>query len=234
MYHLPPHAFACLTGQCCAFLDLRRDSYHSVPRQVMEELAPWIHNSPIPSAAPPPGAQPSAAAVSLACELSGADLLREGPPTLSDVARVTLAAQSDLESMEVAIPNTGHSGSLCAAAAALLYAHWALRALPIFQIIDLVRRRKRLHSSVARLEMDRVVHLTKIFAKFRPHFPRNYLCLFDSLALILFLSRYNLHPDWVFGVQEDPFSAHCWVQADTLVLNDHFDNVASYTPIMTV
>ncbi len=76
--------------------------------------------------------------------------------------------------------------------------------------------------------------MARVFLKYRPLFPRDYLCLFDSLALVRFLSGYDLYPDWVFGVQEDPFRAHCWVQAGEVVLNDHLDNVAVYTPIMTV
>jgi Transglutaminase-like superfamily len=38
----------------------------------------------------------------------------------------------------------------------------------------------------------------------------------------------------VFGVNADPFEAHCWVQAGSVVLNDTLGRVSSFTPIMSV
>jgi hypothetical protein len=73
-----------------------------------------------------------------------------------------------------------------------------------------------------------------VFDSLRLFYPRPYLCLFDSLALIHFLARFGLYPDWVFGVQADPFEAHCWVQAGSVVLNDTVERVSAFTPIMYV
>ena len=63
---------------------------------------------------------------------------------------------------------------------------------------------------------------------------RSYLCLFDSLALIHFLARFRVFPDWVFGVTADPFEAHCWVQTGGVVLNDTVERVSAFTPIMSI
>ncbi|MNN96111.1 hypothetical protein D3C81_2150420 [compost metagenome] len=49
-----------------------------------------------------------------------------------------------------------------------------------------------------------------------------------------FLARRGLHADVVFGVIGDPFSAHCWLQAGTLVLNDSIGNIDTYTPIRAI
>jgi len=38
----------------------------------------------------------------------------------------------------------------------------------------------------------------------------------------------------VFGVKLNPFSAHCWVQAGDIVLNDAIDHVTIHTPILVV
>jgi hypothetical protein len=43
-----------------------------------------------------------------------------------------------------------------------------------------------------------------------------------------------VYPDWVFGVNADPFEAHCWVQAGNVVLNDTVAWVSGFTPIMVV
>jgi hypothetical protein len=73
-----------------------------------------------------------------------------------------------------------------------------------------------------------------VFERLRLFYPRSYLCLFDSLALIHFLARFDVYPDWVFGVNADPFEAHCWVQAGNVVLNDTVARVSGFTPIMVV
>jgi len=77
-------------------------------------------------------------------------------------------------------------------------------------------------------------HLVSTFHGLRPFFPRDYLCLFDSLALFIFLANHGVSPRWVFGVQSDPFAAHCWLQEGPLLLNDTLDRVTPYTPIMSV
>jgi hypothetical protein len=76
--------------------------------------------------------------------------------------------------------------------------------------------------------------LVRSFQVLRPIFPRRYLCLFDSLALVNFLAGYGIHPDWIFAVREDPFTAHCWVQQGGVVLNDEVEHISLYTPIMDV
>jgi hypothetical protein len=72
------------------------------------------------------------------------------------------------------------------------------------------------------------------FAALRYVFPRSYLCLFDSLALVHFLAAYGQFPTWVFGVDAEPFTAHCWLQEGSILLNDTLPNVSRYTPIMAV
>ncbi len=235
MYHLPPHAFACLTARHGVFLDLRRDGYFSVSRPAMEELIPWIQNwQPAPRNEPATRTRFSHAADTLASELLAEEMLSEGPAAPPDRPRMARAAGGDLESMPLRAADPVRKCSIWSVASALLYSKWALRMQPIAQIVDAVSRRRRSRSSAVPADWNEAGGLTAMFLKYRPLFPRDYLCLFDSLALVRFLSRYDLYPDWVFGVQEDPFSAHCWVQAGAVVLNDHFDNVAGYTPIMTV
>ena len=60
------------------------------------------------------------------------------------------------------------------------------------------------------------------------------MCLLDSIALVRFLARRGLYAQLVFGVTDDPFSAHCWVQAGDLVLNDTVGDVSAHTPIRVI
>ena len=87
----------------------------------------------------------------------------------------------------------------------------------------------------AALDVDRARRLVEAFARYRVFlFSSRNECLFDSLALIEFLARYDIYPDWVFGVQTRPFAAHCWVQHGDIVFNDTVEYVGGFTPIMVV
>ena len=201
MYHLPPHAFACLTARHGVFLDLRRDGYFSVPRPAMEELIPWIQNwQPALRNEPTTRTRLSHVADALASELLAEEMLSEGPAAPPDRPRTPRAAGSYLESMSLLAADPVHKCSLWSVASALLYSEWALRMLPIAQIVNAVTRRRRSRSLAVPADWNEAGGLTAMFLKYRPLFPRDYLCLFDSLALVRFLSRYDLYPDWVFGV----------------------------------
>ena len=59
-------------------------------------------------------------------------------------------------------------------------------------------------------------------------------CLRDSMTVVEFLARYDMYPKWVFGVTMNPFTAHSWVQAGSIVINDSVDHVNRFTPILTI
>ncbi|WP_187775785.1 lasso peptide biosynthesis B2 protein [Luteimonas suaedae] len=68
----------------------------------------------------------------------------------------------------------------------------------------------------------------------RAYVPVENICLLDSLAMVKFLARRKLHANIVFGVTSHPFSAHCWVQVEDLVLNDTVGHARAHTPILVV
>lgn len=72
------------------------------------------------------------------------------------------------------------------------------------------------------------------FDRLSPWLPRPGLCLMRSLQQRLYLQRRGHHAAWVFGVRTWPFEAHCWLQAGTVVLDDHVDHAAGFTPILVV
>lgn len=73
-----------------------------------------------------------------------------------------------------------------------------------------------------------------LFRRARRYAPIETCCLLDSVSMIRFLARRGLYTNLVFGVAGDPFSAHCWVQAGDLVLNDTIGNVYAHAPIRVV
>jgi hypothetical protein len=102
-------------------------------------------------------------------------------------------------------------------------------------IVRTVERRKQ-SASVTPIPFDfrRAEALLAQFDALRPLFPRKYLCLFDSLAQLEFLSRFGLYPTWIFAVIPEPFEAHCWLQQGDVVLNDSVEEVTKFTPIMAI
>lgn len=108
-----------------------------------------------------------------------------------------------------------------------------LKRQHIHAIVCGVRARKA-EASTPSDDYDALKRHTAIFRKLRPWYPRGYLCLFDALALVEFLGRRRLFPTWVFGVQAQPFGAHCWVQAGDQLLNEGPEFANQFTPIMAV
>ena len=114
-----------------------------------------------------------------------------------------------------------------------MLAHRALTNWPLQQTVEFARRRKESlggstqgHSLLARGVGE--------FNHWRPFFPRDYLCLFDSLALFDLLIRRGVRVDWVYGVQAEPFEAHCWLQTGDLLVNDTLERTAPFMPILVV
>ncbi|WP_374414932.1 lasso peptide biosynthesis B2 protein [Novosphingobium colocasiae] len=60
------------------------------------------------------------------------------------------------------------------------------------------------------------------------------LCLANSIAVASRMIAKGMRPDIVLGVQLGPFSAHCWVQYRDRLVNDRFDMVRTFTPILVL
>lgn len=106
--------------------------------------------------------------------------------------------------------------------------HWAARALrtrSLREILAWARLARAPAGNVRRTLVSR-------FLALRPLYPRDYNCLFDSLALSRFLRARCASGDWVFGVRGAPFAAHCWVEIEGVPVNDDPDFVAPYVPIL--
>lgn len=59
-------------------------------------------------------------------------------------------------------------------------------------------------------------------------------CLPRSIAFFKLCQRRKIPTALVLGVRINPFTAHCWVQSDTHVLNDSVENIRLFTPILAV
>lgn len=108
-----------------------------------------------------------------------------------------------------------------------------LKRRHIHDVVRNVRLRKEAAEGGGN-DIDALRRHTAVYRKLRPWYPRGYLCLYDGLALVEFLARRRLFPAWVFGVQAQPFGAHCWVQEGNMLLNESTEYAGQFTPIMAV
>jgi len=72
------------------------------------------------------------------------------------------------------------------------------------------------------------------FQALLPWAPWQEVCLFRAYMLLRFLRLGGLDADWVFGVRTWPFEAHCWLEAQSLVLDDSLEHMMGYAPILRV
>tara|TARA_B100000678_G_scaffold289410_1_gene299871 strand:+ start:67 stop:762 length:696 start_codon:yes stop_codon:yes gene_type:complete len=84
-------------------------------------------------------------------------------------------------------------------------------------------------------DIDWVMSKAQTFHSLTPlFFTTKNQCRFRSLVLFKYFSSLGVSVDWVFGVRDSPFAAHCWVEFQGWLLNDHLENASSYRPIMSI
>lgn len=116
-------------------------------------------------------------------------------------------------------------------AIACVKADLQLRTRTFYRLIDRIKKRRDRRRSERRSDPRQISPLVHAFDACRCFYPRPYLCLFDSLALLEFLSSYRIYPHLVIGVVPDPFEAHCWLQEGAVVLNDDLERISKYMSI---
>jgi hypothetical protein len=231
--------FTCVTKNYWVFLDAKHDKYFCVDRPNFDALLPYFTGwlSAGVSTWPKCGRM-NANSSAFASELVALGLITKDPNHASPETQIN---DPHLR-VELTSPPTRSflqwTSALRYAPAFLLAAQRADRALrkeSFAVIVRNVRARSMISSQTIRPSFGQPIErLVQTFMTLRPLSSRSYLCMFDSLALIEFLSLFSVFPNWIFGVKTDPFYAHCWVQYDNVILNDTVEAVAQYTPIMSI
>lgn len=118
--------------------------------------------------------------------------------------------------------------------ATTLAALW-LRFRSLHAITQSVRTRHLRCASHVPDRTGRLRNAIAVFDRLRPlAYTSKNQCLFDSLALTLYLAHQGIAAHWVIGVTTRPFKAHAWVQDGSEVLNDLHERVGLYTPLLVV
>lgn len=216
-YRLRDQLSACVIGEHAIFLDVEADRYFRLPDALERAFLAYAAS---------PFEAPVSALVEHGILVAAA---QEGDPGQE---RVALPLRSAIE-----LPDDP-SGRGLAAVAEVLAALWrcrrALRTRPFARVLaqacgDRDRRCPARPPDPA--NEPALLDAVRLFHRARPYIPIAPCCLPDSLALTRFLARRGLHSRIVIGVAGEPFSAHCWVQAGDLALNETVGHAGAHTVI---
>lgn len=235
-YYLPEHMFFALLKNYAVFLDLRNDKYFCLNQYELDSFLYLIHHS------------------SYLEENTGLpdkvknieSLVKKG--ILTDVkTNGKQVSQIQLESPTADL--LGYTFGLepeirIKDATRILLASWQtvirFRCLTLEHIFKNIKIRKE-HCIKYTLDnfhgyhSEDIKELVEIYNLLRPLFFSSHdRCLFVSLVLVEFLSKYDIYPKIVFGVKMEPFAAHCWVQDGSTILNDEVARTAGFTPILAI
>jgi hypothetical protein len=236
-YALADHVFVCVSGEHLVVLDLKEDRYWALEASQTAGLDTLVSGWPVKAPNAVADSSPPAVDTAAALEvLQSRGLVVEGLSPGKDATPVAPVAPARELISETETSSGPRLGSWLTFFTSSAFAKFALRTWPFERVIQRVRRRKQLLGAGAGpLDVERARKLVEAFMRYRVFlFSSKDECLYDSFALLEFLARYSIYPDWVFGVQTRPFAAHCWVQHGDIVFNDTVEHVSGYTPIMVV
>jgi hypothetical protein len=225
---LADHMRACVVDDQVVLLDLERSRYFALKGRHSRIVRQALDASD--STTPAFGIEES----SLVEPLLRKRILTTAPPQRTECARPLEAAASSPEWQEQVrganIQLRDLSRFLFAVSLAALW----LRRRSLDSIAASVHDLHRPAGGVAEQGV-RLQRAITVFDRLRPLvFTSRDKCLFDSLALAVFLRRQGLTASWVIGVSIRPFTAHSWIQDRSEVLNDVPENVRRFTPILVV
>lgn len=219
-YQLRPGIAHCRFEECGIVLDLNADRYWQVSGRLALVLD-WVAGKA--AAAIAPSDLHRLESLGLAVRAS-ALVPASSRPVLPRPSAGTdqLSATGCKPRLRLACPVMWHAAKAWA----------AVRCRPLSALATRVERRRR-----ASRAPDRAIDLATLaasFQRYRRWLPMAPVCLADSLAFLELAARYGHHPNLVFGVVAAPFTAHCWVQADTMICTDVLDHASLFSPILIV
>jgi hypothetical protein len=216
----------CVTDNNAIFLDLKHDRYIGLDASQTEVLRRIMSDEP------DTGTDVDA----LVAHLIEQQLLTQDSRS-GRILRPTEAAlpTAGLIGLEYDPPGEVRWHHVVALSAAYFQVTASLRFRSLAATVATMSRRQRAaRSRCEPVDVEWVRTLVLAFRRLRPLFYRSrQSCMLDSLVLASFLAKYRVSARVVIGVMLGPFGGHCWVQYDTLVLNDRLEMVTKFTPIMS-
>lgn len=230
-YLLSPHVHICVAGGQVVLLDLLRNKYSAViPPHC---LAEWVQDWPVPAPKEESSTQ-SPKGRKVLEDLLARGMLAGAPGEGKPAIPIQIAPPSEALVQPVFdVRPKPSSRQMLRFARAHFTARRSLRR-PIAEVIAAAARRKTQGTGAGtapaalREEVAAFIHMRPLLYTARQE------CLIDCITLLHYLAPLGVFPDWVFGVQADPFYPHCWLQQGDFVFNDEPDRVRGFAPIMVV
>lgn len=209
---LPAHVHLAEVDGDLVFLDARRNQYACVARGAAGPARQALAGSDLPNRDDPVIAELGAAGLILA-DAQG--------PGWTPLARP--APHADY--IQIGVPGLRTGIPTLAKLVASACAGWSGSALAAPE------RWLRHGGRAGAGQAVRAASLALQFDRLRPWLPCSGRCLPNSLMLRAFLRHHGIVAELVLGVRTFPFDAHCWLEAEGVVLNDVLEHVAWFTPI---
>jgi Transglutaminase-like superfamily len=239
-YVIPGHVHFGFDRDAVVFMDLRNDRYSMLigdrARQFASMLSPRAGSTSRTLCLHDPELLPGGApAASLVSELLDYHLISDGDQgPHGPVSEVLQFPEQHLLELLPGSETAATPRDIWTFLASCSIASWRLKFRCIEHTVNRVALRNRLGISRHPMELARANRLVRIYNSLRPLFPRDFLCLFDSLALLEFLARHGCYANWIFAVRLNPWTAHCWVQYGTTSFNQDIDAARTYLPLLAV
>lgn len=217
---LARNVFYTLADDRAIFLDLRADRYFALAAPEGSNIRLWLSGR-----ADLDVANPAIAGLLLRGSLTVSE--EAASPRAADIVVASRSALETGSSRPALSAATALDVAVCCARIAL-----RLRLQPLLTIIEGLRlRRDGLRCQSDQNTAQRATEAARLFAAHRSLVPGRPVCLSHSLALLLYLIEHGIAADLVFAVQIHPFLAHCWVQTDSILLNEGVGQAAALQPI---
>jgi hypothetical protein len=236
MYFLSKDCFVCNAQGYWIILNVNRDKYlcvtHADLASISRRLHGWRDHIGTVEKFPQFGVEADSLIASL---MSSGIITRDSNDGKPFAESECPACERATGNLETNAPVTHSVSSITRFFFACVKIDWQLRRKQLSRILARIeRRRLRARSSASIHNVPQSSKLMAAFKDLRSLYPRPYLCLFDSLALLEFLASYRSFPRIVFGIVADPFEAHCWLQEGNVLLNDDLERVGKYKAILSV
>jgi hypothetical protein len=235
-YFFSQGAFLCVTGGFVFILDLKRNKYECLTESNFKSVSNYIAaQAESPHSFDSYENECHSYVLSLLADFMNRGILTTDPEQaqIPDATPIACPTTSLIDVARLAERPT--LIQLISFARAAFHAHACLKRRTLESIVQRIKLRKQFNLiSGEPFDYKEAARVLSVFGTLRPLFPRSYLCIYDSLALLEFFAIHGLFPTWVFGIQAEPFEAHCWLQQEKVVINDDIYRVKKFNPIMTV
>jgi hypothetical protein len=234
IYFLSAHTFCCEIEDGAIILDLHNDAYLGIDAQHLSDLRTRIANWPDPNRNNREAVYPRVSkSERLITELLTRGILTTLPTSMHPppARNPTMAMTPDIFAARRGIPFTHVAHFLTA----LLKVLPRLRRGELPSLLEWLRQRQSsIHREHAVVWENALARLASFLWLRTWCYTARQRCLFDSLALSVYLTKGMVPCTFVIGVASKPFLAHSWVQIGESVLNDSAEHVQSFKIILSI